>query len=454
MKIQKIAIDKLKAAGYNQRRKLTPKDHAYQRIKRSLEEFSLVEPLVYNKRSGTIVGGHQRLQVLKDMGETAVDVVVVDLDETREKALNLALNKIGNDWDMEALQAVLSELDGKGFDIGITGFSAKEFRDMVDLNSEIAQDEVPGLPSKPISKRGDLWILGQHRLLVGDSTSKEDWGKLMKWMPPAVMCHTDPPYGVSYKASSGKFDIIENDNKRDDGLLRMLVGAFKNLVAHTEDDAAFYIWHASSTRREFEDAMLAAAMVERQYIIWDKGSIGIGHSDYRWVHEPAFYASKAGHRPRFVGDRKQPTIWHAAFVNIDGVAIDLGPGIVLRDGAGHQLCIVPSLPKDKKVRSVRLHDKASAHIAAGDANDTTVWRVRRDKDYEHPTQKPIELAKRAIENSSREGEIVLDAFMGSGSTLMAAEITKRRCFGMELDPKYADVIVNRWQKFTGGKATK
>jgi DNA modification methylase len=265
----------------------------------------------------------------------------------------------------------------------------------------------------------------------------------------AQMVNTDPPYGVEYTGGVGKtWDIIKSDDKTGDDLMaNLLLPAFKNYVEHTEDEAAFYIWHASSTRRDFEDAMTAAGIVEKQYIIWVKNNFQMGHADYHWGHEPCFYAEKAGHSAHFYGDRTQRTTWKAVLRDADGTATVLTGGVVLTDGAGGKIFINDKPPKGKKVRYIRLSEGRSVCLYP-EGKASTAWEIARETGIEHPTQKPVELAVRAIDNSTQPGDLVLDFFAGSGSTLIGAEMTGRRAYVIELDPRYCDVIINRYVRFT------
>jgi DNA modification methylase len=309
---------------------------------------------------------------------------------------------------------------------------------------------IPTTPTKPITKPGDLWILGSHRLLCGDSTKEENVRRLFK-NARAGCVFTDPPYGVSYEDRGGKFGMIKNDDLRDDSLVKLLQPALRLAVKYAADNAGFYIWHASSTRDDFSYAMKAAGLMERQYLIWAKNGFSFGWADYKWSHEPCFYASKADKKPEFYGDMGQSTIWRVSCVLKGSVATTLGSGIVLTDGNGQKLWIQGTPPQTKKIRTTRLGPGDKIAIASADAAGT-VWEVSRETDMVHPTQKPTELAIRAIRNSSKEGEVVYDPFLGSGTTLMGADYTGRRCYGCELDPKYADTIVKRWEDFSAKKA--
>lgn len=299
-----------------------------------------------------------------------------------------------------------------------------------------------------MSKTGDLWQLGQHRLICGSATDRTTIARLMAG-EKAQLSNTDPPYGVNYKTQSGKFDEIKNDDLTHDNLMaELLIPAFKNYVEFSEPDAAFYIWHASSTRRDFEDAMTAAGIIEKQYIIWVKNGFVLGRADYHWAHEPCIYGEKAGQRAKFYGDRAQQTVWKAVLRDVNQMATTLTGGIVLTDGAGGKVYLNDKPPEDKKIRYIRLSSGKSVSIYS-ESKASTVWEVDRETGTEHPTQKPVELAIRAISNSSKPGDIVIDFFGGSGSTLIGAEITGRRCNMTELDPRYCDVIVNRYVRMTG-----
>lgn len=418
-------------------------------------------PITVSNQSGFVVRGHGRLLAAKKLGVKQVPVDRQDYDnQAAEYADLIADNQIAElaEMDVDVVKDLIQDIDTGDFDLELTGFSEKEIEDMMTAINmdpeEKNEDDIPEAPEEPMTRLGDLWLLGGHRLLCGDSTDPENVRRLMNG-DLASMVFTDPPYGVSYEARSGKFEMIQNDDKTDDDLVRkLLVPAFKGMVAATIEDAAFYIWHASSTREDFVFAMTAAGLLEKQYLIWAKPQIVLGHSDYRWAHEPCFYASKAGHSPAFYGDRAQPTIWRAATHRTADVTTVIGPGILLLDGNGGRLYIAAKEPKGKKMRKIRLGETQNIFLQPDDQQGD-LWEVARDTGKaQHPTQKPVELARRAIENSSRPGEIVLDLFMGSGTTLMGAEVTGRRGYGMELDPQYCDVIVRRWEEYTGQKAVK
>jgi DNA modification methylase len=256
----------------------------------------------------------------------------------------------------------------------------------------------------------------------------------------------DPPYGVSYQGAAGS---LKGDDKRDDDLLKLLDKAFTLAVKYSTDHAAFYIWHATSRRRDFEAALDSAGIEEKQYITWVKDSFVLGHADYHWQTEPCFYAQKSGHSAVFHGDRSQSTVWILqAERTADGKRVALANGLRLSNGKGQELYLAPRAPKTKKTKLVRLQagDKLQLVNAADGASDA--WLISHDDTAGngHPTPKPIELGVRAIENSSAPGDIVLDLFLGGGFTAIAAAKTGRACYGMELDPKYLAVTLEGLKK--------
>ena len=418
MDIQKISTDKLIPASYNPRKELKPGDPEYEKLKRSIEEFGYVEPVIWNKRTGVVIGGHQRLRVLKDLGFTEVDCVVLDIDEQQEKALNVALNKISGEWDIPLLTSLLKDLNDGGYDATITGFDVSEMSSLFDDQSEIVEDDPPEVADEtqePISKAGDRWLLGQHVLYVGDSTKAEDVAALMA-KEKADLCVTDPPYNVAYEGSNGL--TIKNDNMPEEQFLLFLKDAFTRMHDVMKPGAPFYIWHAETEGGAFRTATNAALGKVRQMLIWNKNSFTMGHQDYQWKHEACIYGWTDGASHYFVDDRTQATV-------IEDKRIDI------------------SKMKKEEMREL-LKD-----ILSDKMSTTVIDENKPSHNADHPTMKPLKLLARLIKNSSRQGEIVLDTFGGSGSTLITCEQLGRRCYTMELDTKYADVIIKRWAKFTG-----
>lgn len=479
MKKKATAVRDLQPAPYNPR-KIT--DAQLANLKRSMDRFGDLSGIVRNVQTGNLVGGHQRTkhfdktwhiekEAHKDnTGTVAIGYIdtpngrwayrEVAWDESTEKAANIAANIAANahggEFDLVKTGDLLHDLDIAKFDLTILGFDPNMVEELLAANGEKeTKDEdlevAPGsVPAR--AKAGDIWILGEHRLMCGDSTKREDVQKLMAGAK-AHMVFTDAPYGVSYQAKSGQFEVIEGDHKRDDEIYKLITGAMTRAAEVTTDSAAFYVWHASSTRAEFAQALKAAGLQECQYLIWVKHGIVLGHSDYHWAHEPCFYASKEGKKPAFYGDRAQNTVWRVSLKGAQGTAIVIGQGVVLRDGKGSHILVSTKLVKGKKVRTERLAAGGNALLYALGKEDT-VWEVGHDRGYIHPTQKPTELARRAIGNSSTPEQIVLDLFGGSGSTLIACEALTRKGRLMELDPKYVDAIIARWERFTGQGAVR
>lgn len=419
MEIHKIAVEKLKAAKYNPRKNLKPGDEEFEKLKRSIEEFGYVEPIIWNKRTGNVVGGHQRLKVLMHLGHKEVDCVVLDIDLQKEKALNIALNKISGDWDDNLLTALLKDLQESGFDTSLTGFDMTEITELFDDESGIVEDEAPEVEQEegkePFAKLGDIWELGEHRLMCGDSTVEDDTLKLMKGKR-AHMYLTDPPYNVNYESDSGM--SIQNDNMTEEKFVKFLLKAFGCAHKVMKEGAPFYIWHAESQGGAFRNSCAKALGRVRQMLIWNKNSFTMGRSDYQWKHEACLYGWKDGASHYFIDDRTQSTVFEDKKIDVN------------------------KLKKDemKELLKEILSDKISTTVLNED---------KPSRNGEHPTMKPLKLLARLIKNSSKMGDIVLDNFGGSGSTLITCEQLNRICYTMELDPLYADVIIKRYLKFTG-----
>lgn len=427
MQIEKIAVAELKAADYNPRKDLQPGDAEYEKLKRSIQEFGYVEPVIWNKRTGIVVGGHQRLKVMKDLGFTEVDCVVVDLDEAKEKALNIALNKISGEWDNNLLASLLKDLDGSGYDITLTGFDLAEAQELFgsgsmenvhedDFDADSALDAV----SEPKTKTGDLWLLGQHRLLCGDCTQNEDVSKVLDGKTADIMV-TDPPYNVDYgSAVKGKHEsqtrqgsLIANDNLSDDEFYQFLLAFYKAAEKGLKKGAAVYVFHSTKETVNFTKAMENAGLKCAQTLVWYKNHFTLGRQDYQWIHEPILYGWKEGAGHYFIDDRSLPTVNEELRLN---------------------------LRKMSKVELVELVEKIL------DLPSTVIKDNKPSKSPDHPTMKPITLCAKLIYNSSHEGDTVYEPFGGSGSTLIASEQLNRKCCAIELEPKYCDVIVRRYKE--------
>jgi DNA modification methylase len=387
MNIEKKNVKDLLPADYNPRKDLKPGDPEYEKLKRSIEQFGYVEPVIWNEKTGRVVGGHQRLKVLTDMGITEVDVVVVDMDTEKEKALNIALNKISGEWDTEKLALVIADLQGTDFDVSLTGFDPEELEDLFrdDVKGGVKEDDfdVEAELKKPtFSKAGDLWMLGEHRLFCGDSTKPETFDLLMNGKK-ANLVVTDPPYNVDYKGSAGK---IKNDSMAEDQFEQFLLAAYQQMEAAMADDASIYVFHSDSHGLAFRKAFEEAGFYLSGCCIWKKQSLVLGRSPYQWQHEPVLFGWKKKGKHQWYTGRKESTIWE--------------------------------------------FDKPK-------------------KNKDHPTMKPIALVSYPIMNSTMTGCLVLDPFGGSGSTLIACEQTGRVCYTVELDEKFCDVIVRRYIEQVG-----
>ena len=418
-------------------------------------------PITVSVQSGYVVRGHGRLAAALEFGAGSVPVDYQNYsNEAEEWADLIADNRLSelSEVDNTKIADLIAEMDTGEVPVILTGYSEDEIANILDAIAGEGDGEADGAdaptdpPEIPMSRPGDLWLLGNHRVLCGSATSPEDVKRLMGGAK-AHCVFTDPPYGVSYTGGVGKtWDAIRDDNKTGDDLMgTLLIPAFRNMAEHTTDTAAFYIWYASVMRRDFEDAMTAAGLIEKQQIVWVKNNFQMGHADYHWGHEPCFYAEKAGQHSHFYGDRTNQTVWRVNQRLKNAIAATITGGIVITDGSGGKMFIMEKPPKDKKTRYIRLGENDTAYLFS-ESKDSTAWEVSKETGYEHPTQKPVELAMRAIQNSTQEGEIVLDLFGGSGTTLIGAEMTRRTAYLTELEPKYVDVIVNRYSRITGNIA--
>lgn len=387
MEWRTIPVGELKPAAYNPRKKLKAGDKEYEKIKNSIQEFGYVEPIICNYDM-TVIGGHQRLTVLKDLGYTEVQCVVVRIeDENKVKALNVALNKITGAWDEQLLADLLVDLKTQDFNTDFTGFEAPEIEQLFSKvhNKEIKEDDFDvdeELKKPTMSKQGDVWLLGRHRFICGDSTKPETYDTLMDGQL-ANMVLTDPPYNVNVEETAGK---IKNDNMADEDFYKFLFAAFVCMEQNMAQDASIYVFHADTQGLNFRKAFHDAGFYLSGCCIWKKNALVLGRSPYQWRHEPCLFGWKLGGKHQWYSDRKQTTVWE--------------------------------------------YDRPKA-----------------SKD--HPTMKPVALMAYPIQNSCMSNCIVLDPFLGSGTTLIACEETNRICYGIELDEKFADVIVKRYIETKG-----
>ncbi len=409
MIVKRIDVKKINPAPYNPRVDLQPGDVDYEKLKRSIETFGCVEPLIWNKQTGNLVGGHQRFKILLARGDTTVQVSEVDLAIAQEQALNIALNKISGDWDEDRLAELLKGLVAiPDFDVSLTGFDNVEFPALLDRvneesddNFDLGDDLEAHAEAPAITQPGEIIQLGEHRILCGDSSKAEDVHRLFGNLK-ADLINGDPPYNVDYYGGkrptpdrarpkqSRQWKRIYSDNLPQVDYEKLLERDLSNILTVMAPGAPFYLWNG---HRQFGPmhALLTEANAHIScVIVWAKENFAISYADYSQQTEFCLYGWK----------------------------------------------------RDTKAAK----DGSTAHRWYGPTNETTLWDIRRDatRSYRHPTQKPVALAERALRNSSQRGDLVFDPFLGSGSTLIGAQRLGRRCFGIEIDPRYCDGIVRRY----------
>jgi DNA modification methylase len=389
MKIEIVDINTIKPYENNPRKL---KDSAIEKVAKSIKEFGFRQPIVVDKEK-IIVVGHTRYRASKKLGLTAVPITIADnLTPEQINAYRIADNRTNEEaeWDIELLKTELKDLQLKDFDLDLTAFDEDQLNNFLFEEKEGLTDEdaVPETPEEPITKLGDIWKLGKHKLICGDSTILNNYEKLFK-ENKADLLMTDPPYNVDYEGKTKEKLTIQNDSKNDDDFLQFLTDAFNNCAINLKLGASFYIFHSDWYGLEFRQSIKKSELELKQNLIWAKNSMVMGRQDYQWQHEPCLYGWKKGSSHSWYSDRKQTTI------------------------------IKYDRPTQSKL---------------------------------HPTMKPVGLIEYLIKNSSKQEDVVLDPFLGSGTTLIACEKQSRICYGVELDPKYCDVIVKRWEQFTGKKA--
>jgi DNA modification methylase len=371
----------------------THSDEQVAQIAASIKEFGWTNPILVDGENG-IIAGHGRLLAARKLGHTQVPVIeLTGLTDLQKKAYVIADNKLALNagWDNDLLTLEIKELTDEGFDTSLLGFDADELDALLEpeqVEGLTDEDAVPEVPEEPKTKLGDIYQLGKHRLMCGDSCSTNDMEKLCDGQL-VDMWLTDPPYNVAYEGKTKDALTIKNDSMGDDQFRQFLRDAYVTADLVMKPGAVFYIWHADSEGYNFRGAAQDAGWKVRQCLIWKKSTMVMGRQDYHWKHEPCLYGWKEGAGHLWSADRKQTTI----------------------------------LEFDKPSRN-----------------------------GEHPTMKPVALFEYQMLNNTKGGDIVLDSFGGSGTTLLAAEKNGRVARIMELDPKYCDVIVKRWEDFTGKKA--
>ena len=394
MKIETADINTIKPYENNPRKL---KDSAIEKVAMSLKEYGFRQPIVVDK-DRIIVVGHTRYRASKKLGFKEVPITVADnLTPEQINAYRIADNRTAeeSEWDDELLAMEIKDLEAKDFKLDLLGFNEDQLNDILfeEKQGLTDEDETPEPPEEPITKLGNIWKLGKHKLICGDSTEEDTFKNLFN-DNKADLIFTDPPYNVDY-SGRGENDLgkIKNDNMSENDFIDFLYKNFNLMSDYLKSLGCIYVCHPDSQSKPkiaFE-LNFEKFFKKSSTIIWDKGNAGMGWQDYRSQHEPILYGWKEGQgKHSFYGDRK----------------------------------------------------------------NTSIWNVKRDNvaGYKHPTQKPVALSQKAVLNNSKEDDIVFDSFLGSGSTLIACEKTNRKCYGIELDPKYCDVIVKRWENFTGLKA--
>lgn len=408
-------------------------DNAVDAVVESIKQCGYIAPIIIDENN-VILAGHTRYKALKKLGYTEVDVIIKDnLNEQQKRKYRVLDNKTNElaEWDLEMLEKELEGLDFGELDVD---WGIEEEEELKVKEDDYDIDEELEKIVEPNAKLGDIYQLGRHRLMCGDSTNTAMVDELVNGELMDLIV-TDPPYNVNlgeinkakvkwamdrYKGANT--DSIENDKMSDEEFVEFLSQAFYNMDRHLNIGRSFYIWHATTTHYEFETAMRKVGWKVRQQLIWNKNSLLLGMSDYQWKHEPCLYGWKEGAAHYFIDDRKQTTT-----IEIDEDEYK---------------------KKNKKELLEILHNIIN-NIS------TTVMDENKPKKADlHPTMKPLTLIGRLILNSSRKREKVMDLFGGSGSTLIACEQMERTCYMMEYDPKYVDVIINRWETLTGEKAVK
>ena len=377
MIVQDKAISDIKPYQKNPRHK-----YDINKVAQSIKEFGFQQPIVVD-RAGVIIVGHGRYEAAKSLNLKTIPVTIADLPPEKAKAYRIADNKTNeySDWDMGLLIQEFTDLLDNNYDLELTGFDADELEKLIVGEKEGLTDEdaVPETPEEPKAQLGDIYKLGEHRLMCGDSTDTELLEKLMD-NQKADMIFTDPPYGVDYKG-------INNDDR--EGLEQLLEKSFYHYQLFSKSGASIYCFHsdrcADIFHKTFRNYFHFSSM-----IIWEKNSLTLSQTDYQSIHEPCLYG------------------WN----------------------------------------------KTGTHSWFGDRKQTSVWKIHKENLKGHTTPKPVAFIDRALKNSSKSDDIIIDFFGGSGSTMIACEKTNRKCYMMELDPKYIDVIIKRWEQYTGQKAEK
>jgi site-specific DNA-methyltransferase (adenine-specific) len=418
-----VEIDRLIPYARNSR---THSPEQIAQIVASMKEFGFTNPVLVDEQGG-IIAGHGRVMAARELGMDKVPCLTLEgLSEAQKRAYVIADNKLAENagWDVQMLAQEMEELRLANYDTNLTGFDIGEIDDLFesfdDEEKDIVDGEIIDIPNTPITEEGDIWLLGKHRLMCGDSTNNEAMKKLMM-NQLADLYITDPPYNVNYQGKTKERLQIINDNMPNNIFLEFLSNAFKCADLFIRMGGVFYVWHSESEGLNFRRAVIDAGWKFKQCLIWNKNNIALGRMDYQWKHEPCLYGWKDGPQHYFIDNRQQSTVFEDTRIKYKAMKKD------------ELIKLVESLLYEKQETTVINEDKP----------------IRNDI---HPTMKPVNLIARIMRNSSKMGDIVLDSFGGSGTTLIVGEQIGRQSRIMELDPRYCDVIINRWQTLTGQQA--
>lgn len=410
--VQEVRLDSLKP--YEKNAKVHGQEQV-NKIADSIREFGFLSPLLIDK-DYNIIAGHGRVMAAKSLGMKTVPAVYIEgLNEIQRRAYILADNKLTElgGWDDQLVSLELDDLKASGFDIDLTGFSIDDIIISEESSPEFTEEQLDDLKASgkaPRIKPGEVWQLGEHRLMCGDSTKAEDVRKLMGG-ELADLLLTDPPYNVDYEGDTKDKLKIEGDNMDEIAQIDFLQDAFVNAWNAMKPGAAYYCWCASMTLKAFHIALENSGLKPHQLLIWVKNGMVLGRQDYQWRHEPCFYGWKEGGPHYFIDVRSFTTVSDDT----------------------------EKLTREKAIEKL----KELAQFS------TAIYEDKPVRNDLHPTMKPVELFKKLIRNSSRPGDLVLDLFAGSGTSIIAADEMERRCYSMEYDPTYAEVIIQRWEDKTG-----
>lgn len=392
-----------------------------QAIADSLRTFGQRKPIVTAKSNdGTLVviAGNGTLEAAKALGWTHITIAEVpeDWDADKARAYAIADNRSAElaDWDQTALTSALLDLDAVGYDMKMLGFDPST----LDEADDVVQDDVPALEDQGPTRTtlGQLWIMGENRLMVGDSTNAEHFARMMGG-DQADCVFTDPPYNVNYEGGTDDALKIENDNMSDADFAKFLEHAYTLMFQHTKEGGGIYVCHPDTGGGVFRSKMLETGWYLKQCLIWVKDQFVLGRQDYHWQHEPILYGWKPGAAHSWYGRRIRTTV----------------------------------LESDQDIRAMKKQDLVDLLLEIAETS-TVIREPKPRRNAEHPTMKPVPLVARMIANSTTRGDLVIDPFGGSGSTLIACAQMDRRCYTIEFDPRYADVILNRWEQLTGQTA--